>query len=124
MSAGKGPMFAPFISAAAAGLEKGDKNPAPPFTRVSEVFFFFHRAAHIYYTRVLLTWLVVRPLDSVPIVGCIQLVGDQFEGKNLLVDLHVGSRDVNFYLWIALLGCQTVANNLRKAIFEVFEGDC
>ena len=48
------------------------------------------------------------------VIGSIQLVGDQFEGKNLLIDLHVGSRDVNFYLRIALLCCQPVANNLKK----------
>ena len=55
------------------------------------------------------------PLDSVSVVGGVQLVGDQFEGKNLLVDLHVGSRDVNFYLRITLLGCKAIAYNLKKS---------
>ena len=71
------------------------------------------QGTHLYKSYIL-TWLVVGPLDSVPVVGGVQLVGDQFEGKNLLVDLHVGSRDVNFYLRITLLGCQAITNNLKK----------
>ena len=111
---------------------KGDKNPAPPFTRLS--FFFLHRSsssrAHIYIISqvIILTWLVVGPLDSVSVVGGVQLVGDQFERKNLFVDLHIGSRDVNLDLRIALLGCQPVPNNLKKPDMRywdaVFEGDC
>ena len=38
----------------------------------------------------LLTWLVVRPLHAVPIVGVLQLVGGQLEAEDLLVDLSVG----------------------------------
>ena len=54
------------------------------------------------------------PLDGVAVVGSVQFVGDQLEGENLLVDLDVRSGDVNLHLWIALLGCQPVANNLKK----------
>ena len=64
------------------------------------------------------------PLDCVPVVGGVQLVGDQFEGKNLLVDLHVGSGDVNFYLRIALLGCQAITNNLKKPYLRFLKKDC
>ena len=54
------------------------------------------------------------PLDGVSVVGSVQFVGDQLEGENLFVDLDVRSGDVNLHLWIALLGCQPVANNLKK----------
>ena len=67
----------------------------------------------------MLTWLVVGPLHCVPVVGSVQLVGDQLERKNLFVDLHVGSGDVNLNLRIALLGCQPVPNNLKKARYEL-----
>ena len=68
------------------------------------------------------------PLDCVPVVGSVQLVGDQLERKNLFVDLHVGSGDVNLNLRIALLGCQPVPNNLKKPdmnyLDAIFDGDC
>ena len=63
------------------------------------------------------------PLDGVAVVGSVQFVGDQLEGENLFVDLDVRSGDVNLHLWIALLGCQPVANNLKKPAMRylVFE---
>ena len=68
------------------------------------------------------------PLDCVSVVGSIQFVGDQLEGENLFVDLDVRSGDVDLHLWIALLGCQAVANNLKKPAMRyleaVFKGDC
>ena len=61
------------------------------------------------------------PLHCVSVVGSIQFVGDQLEGENLFVDLDVRSGDINFHLWIALLGCQPVANNLKKPAMSYLE---
>ena len=61
-----------------------------------------------------LTWLVVGPLDSVPVVGGVQLVGGELESEDLLVDLHVRPRDVHLHLGVALLGSQAVAHNLQN----------
>ena len=64
------------------------------------------------------------PLDCVSVVGSVQFVGDQLEGENLFVDLDIRSGDVNLHLWIAFLGCQAVANNLKKPVMRNLEEVC
>ena len=103
-------MFAPFISRLG-----GDKNRHRHSLESPGFSFSFTAAEHIWIYNLILTWLVVGPLDGVPVVGGVQLVGDQLEGEDLLVDLDVGAGDVHLHLGVALLGCQAIANNLKNS---------
>ena len=61
----------------------------------------------------LLTGLIMGPIHAVSVVGGLQLVGCQFQCKDLLVDLNVRSAGVHLHLRVWFLGCQTVSYHLQ-----------